>query len=126
MITLAELFFELLPFVISSPEHFVLKVSFCYTLSSVVRRPSVRQQLQTSSPQKPMAQLLPNFTKYIPLMCASKVISEKWVGQIVLLPWQRGSKSLKINLKSMDGPILILFSPKCFSIDSLQKLYKSF
>ena len=59
-------------------------------------------------------------------MCASKVISEKWVGQIVLLPWQPGSKSLKINLKSTDGPILIPFSPKCFSIDSLQKLYKSF
>ena len=53
----------------STPEHEVLRVSYCDRFSSVVRRPfvcpSVRSQFQTSSPPKPLGQFQPNFTGMI-------------------------------------------------------------
>jgi len=75
----------------SSPEHNVLKVSFCDGPLSVVHRPcvrpsvrsSVRQQfLLTTSPLKPLIGFWPNFTGMIPGWSPIKVVQTVPVGCI--------------------------------------------
>jgi len=71
---------------LSSPEHRVLKVSFCGNPLSVARlsvRPCIRQQfLYTTSPLKPLIGFLPNFTGMIPGWSSTKVVQTVPVGCI--------------------------------------------
>jgi len=71
----------------SSPEHKVLKVSFCDGPLSVVHRPSVRpcvrpSTISTTSSLKPLIGFWPNFTGMIPGWSPIKVVQTVPVGCI--------------------------------------------
>ena len=52
-------------------------------------------------------------------------VKSYWMELFPLLPWQPGTKSLKIFFSESNGWISKLFSQKCSSIDCLSSLYKS-
>ena len=95
--------------VFSSPEHKVLKVSYCdHPVSGVRRQSSVvcRQQfIQSTSPPKPLVQFQNNFTKMFPWSAFTKI------AKMVPLRWTKWPSELKIekplnNISSKaNGPI---------------------
>ena len=83
--------------IFSSPEHEVLRVSYCDW--SVIRRPSVRSQLQKkSSSPKLTNRFQLNFTEMILRSCSFKKLQRIEFREELWLPWQQSEKTLKIFL----------------------------
>ena len=79
----------------SSPQHEVLKGSYCDHSPSVGRPASVCSHSQTSSPLKLLVRSQPNLVTSISAQGERIIVKIFWVELFPLLPWQPGTKSLK-------------------------------